>query len=109
MKKIITLGILFIFLASCGGIKTSSQGISNEAFIEFIGKKSEYLNGVEVTIDNNKSFTAEVKSPNYNGFRKKIYSLSHGTHDISISHKNKIILKQTIFISINETKKIILP
>jgi hypothetical protein len=109
MKKIIALGILAVFISSCGGIKTSSQGISNDAFLEFIGNQSEYSEGVEVIIDNNTPFNAQVKKPNYNGFRKKVYALSKGTHEITVSHKNKIILKQRIFISINETKKLVLP
>lgn len=109
MKKIIVLGILVVFISSCGGIKTSSQGVSNDAFLVFIGNQSEYSEGVDVTIDNNTPFTAQVKKPNYNGFRKKIYALSKGTHEITVSYKNNIILKQRIYISTNETKKIILP
>lgn len=110
MKQLLAILVLCVsILTSCGGIKTSSQGIANDAFLEFTGKPADYPDGVEVIVDNNPAFVAQVKKPNYRGFNKSIYAISRGTHVVVVNHNNKTIFKQKIFISINETKKIVLP
>ena len=114
MKKILLILVSAgLFLTSCGGIKTSAIGLENESFIKFIGKPSDYYGGVDVLIDEKISFKAVVvKEKNRNVAKVKggtTYVISTGTHIVNVSYKNNVILKKQIFVSAQETKKIILP
>ena len=57
-----------------------------------------------------KSFSAEVNkmTRNFTNFQKipngKVYSISTGMHDISVTHNGKIIYSKKIFIGNQETK-----
>jgi hypothetical protein len=109
-----------LVLASCRtgeGSLSTARGLENESFLEFVGKASNYRGGVDVNIDGKVTFKAKVHNENegYNFGRKKIdrfkgeiYVISTGTHTITVSYKGGIIYKKQIFISAQETKKIIL-
>lgn len=108
-KALFILVIGFLFLASCGGIKTASYGLENESFLEFIGNPSNYSGGVDVLIDDNTSFKAQVVKDKKGKMRGNVYAISTGTHLVSVSYNNKVIFKKQIFISTQESKKIVLP
>jgi hypothetical protein len=112
-KRILILLSAVLFLSSCGGIKTSTFGLENESFIEFIGRPSDYSDGIDVKIDENISFKAVVNKDSKRNVVKakggKAYVISTGTHTLIVSYKNNVILKKQIFVSAQETKKIILP
>lgn len=110
MKKtfsIIAIGL--VLLTGCTGVKTVSNGLENESFLEFIGKPSNYTGGVEVILDDKSNFNAEVNNDNTGRIKTKVYAISTGKHIISISYKNNVIVKKQIFVSAQETKKIKLP
>jgi hypothetical protein len=113
IKKFLLLVSAVLFLSSCGGIKTSTIGLENESFIEFIGKPSDYNDGIDVKIDENISFKAKVNKDSKRNVAKtkggSAYVISTGTHVIIVSYKNNVIIKKQIFLSAQETKKIILP
>lgn len=110
MKKIYSIIVLAtLVLYSCGGIKTLSTGIDNEAFLEFIGKPNDYDGGLDVTVDEKTNFVAEVNKDKATKTKGRVYAISTGAHTISVSYKNKLLYKKQIFISSQETKKIILP
>ena len=110
---LLILAIAVLFLASCGGIKTSTIGLENESFLEFIGTPSDYRNGVDVKIDDDISFKADVNKVGRRNVAKvkggKAYVISTGTHIITVFYNNNVVLKKQIFVSTQETKKIILP
>lgn len=112
-NRLLILAIGFLFLTSCGGIKTGAIGLENESFLEFIGTPSDYTGGVDVKIDDDVSFKADVNKVTTRNVAKvkggKAYVISTGTHIITVSYKNNIVLKKQIFVSTQETKKIILP
>ena len=112
-KRLLIFVSVVIFLSSCGGIKTSTFGLENESFIEFIGRPIDYTDGVDVKIDENISFKADVNKDTKRNVAKakggKAYVISTGTHIITVSYNNNVILKKQIFVSAQETKKIILP
>lgn len=110
MKKILfVIAVGLAVLTGCTGIKTLSTGLENEAFIEFIGKPSNYLGGVDVNIDDETLFKAKVKKDYVNRPKGEVYAISTGTHMITVSYNNDVIFKKQIFVSAQETKKIMLP
>jgi hypothetical protein len=110
MKKIIyTIVIGLIFLTGCTGLKTTSTGLENEAFLEFIGTSSNYTGGVDVNLDDKNTFKGEVNKDHADRPKGKVYAISTGNHTITVSYNSKIIFKKQIFVSSQETKKIMLP
>jgi hypothetical protein len=103
------IAISLIILTSCGGIKTSSSGLEKESYLEFIGNPHQYAGGVEVSVDNKSTFIAEVFNAKTKRVKGKVYAISTGQHQVSVTYKNNVILKKQIFISTQETKKIVLP
>lgn len=101
--------ISLILLTGCGGIKTSSSGLEKESYLEFIGTPSDYSGGVEVSVDGQPTFNAEVFNNKATRVKGKVYAISTGQHVVSVSYKNNVILKKQIFLSSQETKKILLP
>ncbi|WP_298949671.1 hypothetical protein [uncultured Polaribacter sp.] len=109
MKKILFITILTTLLVGCGVTKTISRGIENQAFLLILGTPSNYPNGVEVVIDEKTKFNAEVQKNRDKVKHLKLYGISSGKHKVSISKNNKRIYEKIIFLSSQQTKKIILP
>jgi hypothetical protein len=109
MKKILFFTILTTLLIGCGITKTVSRGIENQAFLLIVGTPSKYPNGVEVVLDNKTIFNAEVQKNNAKVKHLRLYGISSGKHKVSISKNNKSIYEKIIFVSSQQTKKIILP
>ncbi|MDR3653448.1 MAG: hypothetical protein P4L34_10845 [Paludibacter sp.] len=107
--KNLFIAISLILLTSCGGIKTSSSGLEKESFLEFIGSPSNYSGGVDVSVDNKTTFNAEVYNDKASRVKGKVYAISTGQHVISVTYKNRVIFNKQIFLSTQETKKILLP
>ena len=110
MKNILfVIAIGLIFLTGCTGVKTLSTGLENESFLEFIGKPSNYTGGVTVNIDDKSTFKAKVNKDHADRPKGKVYAISTGTHIVTVSYNNNVIFKKQIFVSVQETKKIMLP
>jgi len=105
--SIITIGILL--LTACTGVRTASRGLENESFLEFIGNPDNYSGGVEVMLDDKTTFTAEVGNDNTGRVTGKVYAISTGKHILTVTYKNNLLVKKQIFVSAQETKKIVLP
>jgi hypothetical protein len=100
---------MFLFLTSCGGTKTSHQGLENESYLEFLGNTNYYSKGVEVVVDDKAPFQAKVYKDKTGRMRGEVYNISTGKHSLKVYHDNKIIYNKVLFISAQESKKIILP
>lgn len=109
MKKILFITILTSLLIGCGITKTESRGIENQAFLLIIGTPSKYPKGVKVVIDDKTIFNTEVQKNRDKVKHLKLYGISSGKHKVSISKNNKRIYEKIIFLSSQQTKKIILP
>lgn len=110
MKKalfVLTIG-LFV-LVGCTGVKSASSGLENESFLEFIGNPSDYSGGVDVVIDGNPGFNAEVYNDKISRVKGKVYAIPTGKHTLIVSYKSNLLINKQIFITSQETKKIILP
>jgi hypothetical protein len=110
MKKILfIIAIGLVVLTGCTGVKTLSTGLENEAFLEFIGKPSNYSGGVDINIDEKSTFKAKVNKDHADRPKGEVYAISTGVHVVTVSYNNIVIFKKQIFVSAQETKKIILP
>ena len=110
MKKLLTVfAIGLILLSSCGGIKSTSKGLENESFLEFLGNPSIYKGGVSVALDDKTTFTAEVFKDKTRRMKGQVYAISTGKHNISVSYNGKVLIKKQIFVAAQETKEIVLP
>lgn len=108
MKKLLLL-FSVILAVGCTGVKTTTSGLENEAFLVFLGTPENYDSGVEVNIDGKTTFSAEVQKKHNDRPKGKVYAISPGQHLVSVSHNNEIIYQKRIFVSTQETKKITLP
>jgi hypothetical protein len=110
MKKLLILVVGIVFAtASCTGIKTVTKGIENESFLVVFGDAKIYEEGVDVILDNQPSFKAEVSKANNKLPRETKYTIPTGKHKLEIKFKNKTLYSKTIFTSSQETKTITLP
>ena len=103
------LAISLLLLTGCTSVKTVSTGLENESFLEFIGNPTSYSGGVDVIVDNKINFNAEVGNNHASRVKGKVYAIPTGKHIISISYKNNVIVQKQIFVSAQETKKLLLP
>lgn len=108
IKVGLIVGIVTI-LTSCGGIKTSSSGLENQSYLEFLGIPSNYSEGIQVDVDKQTHFEAKVVKEKITRTKETVYAISAGTHNITIKYKGKVIISRKIFVSAQETKKIELP
>lgn len=109
MRKLwIVLLIGMTLAVGCTGVKTVTQGLENEAFLEFVGKPADYNKGVDVDVDGN-TFNAIVNKDNQNRPKGQVYAISTGKHVITVSYLGKQIYKKQVFISAQETRRIVLP
>jgi hypothetical protein len=106
MKKIILLLItIALVLTSCGSLSIA-RGLENDAFLEFVGTVPEYRDGVDVNIDGISYFKARVY--NVDNLEGDVYAISAGKHTVTVSYNGIVIYKKKIFVSSQETKRIIL-
>jgi hypothetical protein len=109
MKNIfLIIAISLTFLTSCSGTKTVTKGLENQSFLEFIGNPSNYKGVVDVNIDDKTTFKARVNKDHSDRPKGNVYAISTGVHVITVTYNNNIIFKKQIFVSAQETKKIIL-
>ncbi len=111
MKNVLYLILTGLLLCSfgCTGVKTEATGLKDEALIKFIGKPGKYRKGLEVQIDDDITFTAEVVRPHSERPKGEAYSIPPGSHLVTITYKDELIYRKKIFVSTRETKKIQLP
>jgi ribosomal protein L21E len=110
MKNILViLTIGTTLLLSCKGVKSASAGLDRQSYLVILGNTSNYREGVEVIIDDKPSFIAKVNKVNFKPSRDKVYGINPGTYKVTIKSAGKVIYKQDIFVSTQETKKITLP
>ena len=100
--------LLLVGLQSCTGVKSTTRGLENQAFISVVSD-SDYPQGVTVIIDGEKSFKAEVGQANSKRPKGTIYAISTGKHRIEVKDGSKVLYAKQVFLSNQETRQIILP
>lgn len=106
--KVILCIAIGIIINSCAQVRTYSTGLSNDAVLEFVGNPKKFKGGVDVEIDNNLKFKALVKKDYAEKPTGYVYTISKGTHSIVVSYNGTKLYSNQIFVSPQETKKIVL-
>jgi hypothetical protein len=99
------LGICVLF-SNCTGVKSTSSGLKSEAYVVLIGDKSSY-GDVKLQVDDNEPIDAEVTKESKRP-KGKVYAISTGKHVIRVFNGDELIYQKQVFVSSQETKKIIL-
>jgi hypothetical protein len=106
MKNIFFFLVIFCF-NSCDVTKTAAVGIENQSFLLIEGDPNDYPAGVQVIMDGKTRFVAEVNKPGRNN-HPKMYGITTGQHKIQVFKNAKVIYDKVIFLTSQQTKKIIL-
>jgi hypothetical protein len=107
-NKLFMLFGLFAFL-SCDVTSSAVSGIENKSYLIFLAAdKTDYPNGVEVSLNDSTIFNAEVHK-NISRVRNLLkYGVSSGKHKIKVVKDGNLLYEKLIFVSPGQTKKIIL-
>ncbi len=111
-KYLIICLFILLFITGCTtGLKSNSYGLENNGYIRIIGSKADYpdYSDIYMIIDNEKKVDVSVTKDIKKKPSGKIYRISPGTHEIKIFKDNELLLKQDIFVSSQEIKKVYLP
>ena len=108
VKKIIVAITLLLGLCGCKvGNVSQSTGLSDQSYLLFVSNSS--YGEVNVQVDKATRFDPKVVKSKKSNFKGNAYAVSTGKRHITVSHKGNIVYDRTIFISVQETKKIMLP
>ena len=108
---------------SCMSATSVSHGLENVAYLEIMGDTSKYqtvsstksggtefLHRVQVVIDGDEPFDADVNSIKNRAVENKYtYKIATGSHDIEVFFEGNLVARTKIFTSANQTKIISLP
>lgn len=108
---------------SCMSATSVSHGLENVAYLEIMGDTSKYqtitstksggtefLHSVQVVIDGDEPFDADVNSIKNRAVENKYtYKIATGSHDIEVFFEGNLVARTKIFTSANQTKIISLP
>lgn len=102
--------VTMLAIVSCAPIKSTSQGLENESFIQILGDKKKYDEGIKIQIDGVKVDFDVEKLRLKPKHKESIITISAGKHKIEITNNaNQIIYNRLIFTSSQETKTVKLP
>lgn len=98
-----------LLLTSCKvGNVAVSQGLSDQSYLYFVSTQ-KYSDPVKVTLDGTTTFDAQVVKEKKHTVKGNTYAVATGKRYISVSSQGKVIWEREVFLSTQETKKIILP
>ncbi|MEG1616009.1 MAG: hypothetical protein RR202_04525 [Bacteroidales bacterium] len=109
LKIFIYISCLLVAFTGCKvGRTTETSGYENESFITFT-TNAEKPRTVQVIVDNDLRFDAEVKKVSVHNVKGKIFAIKSGRHLLEVKEGNKVVYKKEIFLSAQETKTIQIP
>ncbi|MEG1028144.1 MAG: hypothetical protein RSE07_05595, partial [Oscillospiraceae bacterium] len=82
--------------------------LTDQAYLYFVSV-SKYQGLVTVTVDKAITFNADVVKEKKATVKGNTYAVATGNLNVVVTYRNKIIFERTLFLSAQETKKIILP
>ncbi len=107
MKKILLLLPLIALLSSCVTYKTYSSGKDDVSYVMVLSENDKYKD-VSVKIDNKLTVLEEVFHKSKT-LKSPVIKLTPGQHTVEITHKDKVLYSEKVYIGLQETKKILLP
>lgn len=104
-----TVACCCLLLTGCKvGNVAVSQGLADQSYLYFVSV-NKYSQPVKVMLDNSIAFDATVVRERKATVKGNTYAVSTGKHRVSVSYQGKTIWEREVFLSTQETKKIILP
>ncbi|MEG1749645.1 MAG: hypothetical protein RRZ65_09135 [Tannerellaceae bacterium] len=98
-----------LFLTGCKvGNVAVSQGLSDQSYLYFVSTQ-KYAAPVRVTIDGTTTFDAKVIKEGKHTVKGNTYAVATGKRRVAVSSGGKVVWEREVFLSTQETKKIILP
>lgn len=101
------VGCLLLTGCKVGNVAVS-QGLSDQSYLYFVSNH-KYPEPVQVTLDGKTTFEAKVVRERKATVKGDTYAVSTGKHRVAVSFQGKTIWEREVFLSTQETKKIILP
>jgi len=111
-KKHLILLLLMgmVCFVSCKmGVYSSEGGQADVAYLQFVSDGNAKGETVNVTIDGKTTFKAKVTKDKFSYRKGDLYSIATGKKNIKVEKDGSIIYDKDIFVSTQQTKKIILP
>ncbi|WP_321332752.1 hypothetical protein [uncultured Bacteroides sp.] len=102
------LGLCLLLTGCKVGNIASSQGLSDQAYLYFVST-NKYDVPVSVTIDGSTVFDAKVVKEKKYTIKGNTYAVATGKRHVVVKQSNKILFERDLFLSAQETKKVILP
>ena len=94
---------------ACTGVKTTTSGLEDQAFLEFVGDTKKYNGKVEVIIGERQPFYAKVSKDSQTKQKGQVYAVPTGKHVVDVKFNGVQVYKKQVFVSAQETKRIMLP
>ena len=85
------------------------SGVNLDWNVDYLINGDASYDTPEFYIDDITAFKAEVNKDHADRPKGNVYAISTGTHTIIVTYKDNVIYKKQIFVSAQETKKILLP
>lgn len=103
-----TLALCLVLTGCKVGNVASHQGLPDRAYLYFVSTQA-YHEPVSVAIGSDLAFEAKVVKEKKSTVKGNTYAVSTGKRHIVVTYKDQKIYEKDIFLSAQETKKIILP
>ena len=97
----ITILLLLICLASCGGYVEQVSQKAEKGFLKFTGNTQS----VTVSIDNNNPFSIEQEDPD----KEVVYEVKPGNHSVKAYRGTQLVVNRTVYVNNQVTMEIPIP
>lgn len=110
MKRLLLVCLSLFLLSACKmGQYSQTSPMENVPYLQFITMDKQSPKSVKVYIDDNQPFEAKVNRVKSHTIKGDIYMVSKGKHRIKIMDKSDLLYDSEVFLSLQETRQIILP
>ncbi len=111
MKKILFLISLPLLLAGCRAHLPVAQqgGKENMAYLLFVSDKTYAGQTVQVSLDENTTFDAQVVKQRKAARRGTQYGVGTGVRRMKVMSGGRVIYQKNLYLSSQEVKQIVLP
>lgn len=104
-----SLVMVIVVLAGCKTVYNSDiSSRPNLSYLYFVSA-SKYQGGVEVCVDNETRFKAEVVKDRKSAIKNNTYEVTTGKRNIVVIYNGNVIYEQDVFLATLKAKKIVLP
>ena len=104
----LALALVVVFTSSCKTTTYSKASVDDVAFIKLMSSSTLAGKQVQVTINDETSFSAKVNKLRTSPLKQKTYRIASGRKNIKIYSKGRLLWNQDVFVSQQSTLVIVL-